>query len=72
GTDLPQSLGCRTSDTGMIEVDEFGKSSVPGVYAAGDASSLMHQSIAAAASGAVAGAAINGELNQEAWRKRNK
>ncbi|GKS13473.1 hypothetical protein YDYSY3_44730 [Paenibacillus chitinolyticus] len=69
GTDLPQSLGCRTSDTGMIEVDEFGKSSVPGVYAAGDASSLMHQSIAAAASGAVAGAAINGELNQEAWRK---
>ncbi|MFE6798361.1 NAD(P)/FAD-dependent oxidoreductase [Paenibacillus chitinolyticus] len=69
GTDLPQSLGCRTSDAGMIEVDEFGKSSVPGVYAAGDASSLMHQSIAAAASGAVAGAAINGELNQEAWRK---
>ncbi|MFB7817699.1 NAD(P)/FAD-dependent oxidoreductase [Paenibacillus chitinolyticus] len=69
GTDLPQSLGCRTSDTGVIEIDEFGKSSVPGVYAAGDASSLMHQSIAAAASGAVAGAAINGELNQEAWRK---
>ncbi|MEC0247098.1 NAD(P)/FAD-dependent oxidoreductase [Paenibacillus chitinolyticus] len=69
GTDLPQSLGCRRSDTGMIEVDEFGKSSVPGVYAAGDASSLMHQSIAAAASGAAAGAAINGELNQEAWKK---
>ncbi|MFE4570979.1 NAD(P)/FAD-dependent oxidoreductase [Paenibacillus chitinolyticus] len=69
GTDLPQSLGCRTSDTGGIEIDEFGKSSVPGVYAAGDASSLMHQSIAAAASGAAAGAAINGELNQEAWRK---
>jgi len=72
GTELPLSLGCRTTDTGMIEVDEFGKSSVPGVYAAGDASSLMHQSIAAAASGAAAGAAINGELNQEAWRKRNK
>ncbi|MCY9589999.1 NAD(P)/FAD-dependent oxidoreductase [Paenibacillus chitinolyticus] len=69
GTDLPQSLGCRTSDTGVIEVDKFGKSSVPGVYAAGDTSSLMHQSIAAAASGAAAGAAINGELNQEAWRK---
>ncbi|MFD7522087.1 NAD(P)/FAD-dependent oxidoreductase [Paenibacillus chitinolyticus] len=69
GTELPQSLGCRASDTGMIEVDAFGKSSVPGVYAAGDVSSLMHQSIAAAASGAAAGAAINGELNQEAWRK---
>lgn len=69
GTDLPQSLGCRISDTGVIAVDEFGKSSVPGVYAAGDLSSLMHQSIAAAASGAIAAAAINGELNQEAWQK---
>ncbi|MCM3271104.1 NAD(P)/FAD-dependent oxidoreductase [Paenibacillus elgii] len=69
GTDLPQSLGCRISDTGVIAVDEFGKSSVPGVYAAGDASSLMHQSIAAAASGALAAAAINGELNREAWQK---
>jgi len=69
GTDLPQTLGCRISDTGVIAIDEFGKSSVPGVYAAGDASSLMHQSIAAAASGAIAAAAINGELNQEAWQK---
>ncbi|KZE72750.1 pyridine nucleotide-disulfide oxidoreductase [Paenibacillus elgii] len=69
GTDLPQSLGCRISDTGVIAVDEFGKSSVPGVYATGDASSLMHQSIAAAASGALAAAAINGELNREAWQK---
>ncbi|WP_163855068.1 NAD(P)/FAD-dependent oxidoreductase [Paenibacillus elgii] len=69
GTDLPQSLGCRISDTGGIAVDEFGKSSVPGVYAAGDASSLMHQSIAAAASGALAAAAINGELNREAWQR---
>ncbi|PUA40179.1 pyridine nucleotide-disulfide oxidoreductase [Paenibacillus elgii] len=69
GTDLPQSLGCRISDTGVIAVDEFGKSSVSGVYAAGDASSLMHQSIAAAASGALAAAAINGELNREAWQK---
>ncbi|WP_019637749.1 NAD(P)/FAD-dependent oxidoreductase [Paenibacillus fonticola] len=68
GTDLPQTLGCRISDTGEIAVDEVGKSSVPGVYAAGDVSSLMHQSIAAAASGARAAAVINGELNQEVWR----
>jgi thioredoxin reductase len=68
GTDLPHSLGCRISDTGVIAVDEYAQSSVPGVYAAGDASSLMHQSIAAAASGALAAAAINGQLNQEAWK----
>ncbi|GIP26362.1 pyridine nucleotide-disulfide oxidoreductase [Paenibacillus sp. J23TS9] len=70
GTDLPQVLGCSISDTGVIAVNEFGKSSVHGVYAAGDASSLMHQSIAAAASGALAAAAINGELNQEAWQNK--
>ncbi len=68
GTNLPQTLGCRLTDMGVIEVDEFGKSSVPGVYAAGDVSSFMHQAIAAAASGAKAAAAINGELNQETWR----
>ncbi|WP_027085803.1 NAD(P)/FAD-dependent oxidoreductase [Cohnella panacarvi] len=68
GTELPRTLGCRLTDMGVMEVDEFGKSSVPGVYAAGDVSSFMHQAIAAAASGAKAGAAINGELNHEAWR----
>lgn len=68
GTNLPQTLGCRLTDMGVVEVDEFGKSSVPGVYAAGDVSTLMHQAIAAAASGSKAGAMINGELNQEAWR----
>jgi hypothetical protein len=32
----------------------------------------MHQSIAAAASGALAGAAINGRLNQEAWQNNSR
>src|SRR5690606_20235276 len=36
-TDLPVALGCRMLETGIIEVDEFGKTSVPGVDAAGDA-----------------------------------
>lgn len=67
GSDLPQSLGCRVSEEGVVSVDEFGKSSVPGIYAAGDAASRMHQAIAAAASGAMAAAAINNELNKEAW-----
>lgn len=69
GTDLLQTLGCRLTDKGVVEVNEVGKTSVPGVYAAGDVASLMHQSIAAAASGAIAAAAINGELNQEYWQK---
>ncbi|NQX44317.1 NAD(P)/FAD-dependent oxidoreductase [Paenibacillus tritici] len=72
GTELPLSLGCELSDTGVIAVDQFAESNVPGVYAAGDTASMMHQSIAAAASGALAGAAINGRLNQEAWQNNSR
>ncbi|MEK3904631.1 NAD(P)/FAD-dependent oxidoreductase [Paenibacillus sp. FSL R7-0179] len=68
GTDLPQTLGCRISEQGILEVGESGQTSVPGIYAAGDAATMMHQSIAAAASGALAAAAVNGELNREAWK----
>ncbi|MBO9610685.1 MAG: NAD(P)/FAD-dependent oxidoreductase, partial [Paenibacillaceae bacterium] len=70
GSDLPQALGCRIAETGTVEVDEFGKTSVPGVYSAGDAASRMHQAIAAAAKGSVAAAAINNELNLEAWQSK--
>lgn len=72
GTDLPKSLGCRFLKTGVIEVNEVGKTSVPGVYAAGDVTTFMHHSMAAAASGAMAAAAINGELNQEAWHRHSR
>lgn len=68
GTDLPHTLGCRISEQGILEVGESGQTSVPGIYAAGDAATMMHQSIAAAASGALAAAALNGELNREAWK----
>src|SRR5690606_40623273 len=44
GSDLPVALGCRMLDTGIIEVDEFGKTSVPGVYAAGDATTQDRKS----------------------------
>mgnify|MGYP003740511697 FL=1 len=71
GADLPVALGCRISDTGIIEVDESGKTSVSGVYATGDATAHLHQSIVAAASGAVTAAAINGELNKEEWQEHS-
>jgi thioredoxin reductase len=35
-SDLPAELGCRLLDDGSIEVDEMQRTSVPGVYAAGD------------------------------------
>ncbi|MEV4172742.1 NAD(P)/FAD-dependent oxidoreductase [Nonomuraea sp. NPDC049709] len=39
-TDLAVQLGCMLLPDGCVEVDEYGKTSVPGVYAAGDAAHL--------------------------------
>lgn len=69
GTDLPQAIGCQITESGTIVVDDFGKTNVPGVYSAGDAASRLHQAIAAASMGAFAAAAINNELNMEAWKR---
>jgi len=67
GSDLPRAIGCEISETGMVVVDQLGKTNVPGVYSAGDSASRMYQAIAAAAMGALTAAAINNELNTEAW-----
>lgn len=69
GTNLPETLGCRLTDTGAVEIDPFGRTGIPGVYAAGDGSSPLHQAIAAAAAGSLAAATVNGELNTEDWHQ---
>jgi thioredoxin reductase len=56
---LAEQLGCAISADGFVEVDELGRSTVPRVYAAGDASSPLHQAIVAAASGTRAALAAN-------------
>jgi thioredoxin reductase len=67
-SDLPAQLGCTTFEDGCVEVNDFGQTSVPGVYAVGDMSrraSLPGPTaavIAAAASGTLAGVAIDKEL----------
>ncbi|USG67887.1 NAD(P)/FAD-dependent oxidoreductase [Brevibacillus ruminantium] len=67
GSDLPRAIGCDITEAGSVVVDQFGKTNVPGVYSAGDAATRMHQAIAAASMGSFAAAAINNELNLEAW-----
>ncbi|MFC4306349.1 NAD(P)/FAD-dependent oxidoreductase [Cohnella boryungensis] len=69
GSDLPKRIGCQITETGAVFVDDFGKTSIPGIYSAGDAASQMHQAIAAASKGAFTAAVINNELNVEAWRR---
>nr|WP_244163349.1 NAD(P)/FAD-dependent oxidoreductase [Paenibacillus pectinilyticus] len=64
---LPKTLGCEMTETGTVVVDKFGKTSVPGVYGAGDAATEMYQAITAASLGALAGIGINSELLMEDW-----
>ncbi|MGI4820182.1 MAG: NAD(P)/FAD-dependent oxidoreductase [Janthinobacterium lividum] len=59
---LPLTLGCTHTEAGHIAVDAFQKTSVPGIYAAGDATTMMRAVSMAVAAGGVAGAMLNREL----------
>ena len=67
-SDLAEQLGCARLDDGLVEVDDLGRTSVPGVFAAGDMARRAGMPgpaaavIAAAAGGAVAAAALHQDL----------
>ncbi|PWL29386.1 NAD(P)/FAD-dependent oxidoreductase [uncultured Roseivirga sp.] len=63
-TNIAQSLGCEIGEHGLIEVDPKQMTTVPGVYACGDASNMRAVSIAVS-SGTVVGSVINFDLIQE-------
>ncbi len=56
------SLGCALTEQGFVQVDDFGRTTVKGVYAAGDIVTMMQQVLYAAASGARAAVGINLDL----------
>jgi thioredoxin reductase len=59
-------LGCDVNDTGWVKVDGTGATSVPGVWAAGNATNPRAQVITAAGEGSAAAIAINNALvNQD-------
>lgn len=61
-----ESLGCRFTDHGGIEADDYGRTSVDGVFAAGDAALIVPaQLIVAAAGGSRAAIGVNVELTGE-------
>ena len=63
---LLQSLGCEAdSTTDLIAVDQFGQTSVPGVWAAGNVVTPSAQVITAAGAGSASAIAINGWLLQK-------
>ena len=65
GSDLAKQLGCVFTDDGCVATGEYEATSVPGLFAAGDASRLVQFVIVAASEGAQAAVAINKELIKE-------
>lgn len=59
---LVERLGLDQTDDGYVQVDVFGATSLPMVWAAGDLTSRLQQVVEAAAQGARAGAMINMSL----------
>ena len=64
---IPVDLGCKLTEHGHIEVDPMGKTSVDGVVACGDNSSMIRSVAMAVYSGNMVGAVINHELTQEGF-----
>jgi thioredoxin reductase len=67
-SDVPAQLGCTLLDDGSVQIDDLGRTDVPGVFAAGDMARRPTMPVAgamviiAAAEGAVAAVAIDQEL----------
>jgi thioredoxin reductase len=61
-SDLPQQIGCEQTEKRLIRVGDDHQTSVPGVYAAGDAVTPVQQIVVAAALGAQAAIAMNRDL----------
>ena len=70
-TELPKQLGCNLNDSDEVVVDKFGRTSVEGVYAAGDltdGAGDLKQTITASALGAMAATAAYEYITQHGNR----
>jgi len=65
--EIPQEMGCELTEHGFIKVDDLQRTSVSGIYAAGDNSHGLRAVSAAAAAGNKAGAIINHDLIDETF-----
>jgi thioredoxin reductase len=66
-SDIPHKMGCELTEQGYIKVDDFHRTSIQGIYAAGDNTTPFRAVSAATAAGTKAGAFINKELIDEAF-----
>lgn len=61
-SDIPQMLGCELTEHGYLKVNALQQTTVPGVLACGDNTTLMRSVATAVATGNFAGAVVNNEL----------
>jgi thioredoxin reductase len=64
-SDIPEMLGCTLTELGLIQIDSFQKTTIPGVYACGDNVTQMRSVSNAVAMGTLVGAVLNKELVDE-------
>lgn len=64
-SEIPSSLGCELTEHGHLKVDSFQATTVDGIYACGDNSSMMRSIAASVYSGNLAGAIVNRVLTDE-------
>lgn len=70
-TPFADELGCEQNSYGGIQTDEYGRTNVWNVYAAGDASLIVpSQLVIAAGEGSAAAIGVNGDLTNEAFNKQ--
>jgi thioredoxin reductase len=65
-SDLPATLGCALTEFGVIQADEDGRTSVPGVFAVGDCGNRVQQVAVSVSQATRAAIALNNELLLEA------
>jgi thioredoxin reductase len=64
---IPTDLGCELTEHGYINIDDSCRTTVKGIYAAGDNSTMFKAVSSAIAAGSKAGAMINKELIDESF-----
>ncbi|SOD14687.1 Thioredoxin reductase [Pedobacter xixiisoli] len=68
-SDIPQNSGCEITEMGMLKVDMMQKTTIEGVFAAGDSTNMMRSVANAVYGGNMAGAAVSKELIAEEFAK---